>query len=50
MNAIYINHETGEVYNTKNEAMDAYRRGTRIDLYAWSATLQELVMRGYWEP
>ena len=46
--AIYINHETGEVYETKAEAMEAYRNGVRIDLYGWSNVLGETVLRGYW--
>lgn len=45
----YVNHETGEVYETKNEAMTAYREGIQIDLYGWSETLGEWVLRGYWE-
>lgn len=49
MNAIYVNHETGEVYPTKEQAMTAYRAGNRIDLYSYSKVYDEIIMRGYWE-
>lgn len=50
MTANYVNHETGEVYATKELAMADYRKGQRIDLYSWSDVCGEWVMRGYWEP
>ena len=49
MNAMYVNHETAEVYENKTAAMEAYRAGQQIDLYGWSETLGEWVWRGYWE-
>lgn len=49
MNAIYVNHNTGEQYKDKNEAMAAYRAGVRIDLYSWSDVCGEMIMRGYWD-
>ena len=49
MPAIYVNHETGEEFKTKDEAMNAYRNGERVDLYLFSELLQENVMVGYWE-
>lgn len=48
-NAIYINHETAEVYKDKKEAMEVYRKGTQIDLYMWSKVLGEYTWCGSWE-
>ena len=31
--ATYVDHETGEIYETKALAMEAYRGGHQIDLY-----------------
>lgn len=45
----YVDHNTGEIYDTKAKAMAAYRAGTQIDLYDWSDALGEWVLRGYWE-
>lgn len=50
MNAQYIDHETAEVYETKDLAMAALRAGRQIDLYTWSNLYGEWMMRGYWEP
>ena len=47
--ATYVDHETGEIYETKALAMGAYRGGHQIDLYTWSDVLGEWTMRGYWE-
>lgn len=47
--AMYVNHETAEVYESKSEAMEAYRAGTQIDLYLWSEPLGEWTWMGYWE-
>lgn len=45
----YVDHETGEIYETKALAMEAYRGGHQINLYTWSDVLGEWTMRGYWE-
>lgn len=49
MIAIYVDHNNGTTYATKEEAMTAYRKGIQIDLYSWSDVYQEWIMRGYWE-
>lgn len=41
---MYVNHETAEVYNTKEEAIKAYGEGATIDLYAWRETLDEWML------
>lgn len=47
---LYMNHTTGELYATKEDAIEDYRNGFRIDLYLWHMDSGEMVLRAYWEP
>lgn len=44
----YVSKLTGEVTYSQNEAMELYRAGHEIEVYSWSETLQEEVLRVEW--
>ena len=45
---IYMSKSTGECWESKDKAMEAYRAGDEIRLMDWSDTLDCWVCRGEW--
>lgn len=45
----YINVKTGEIFESREQAMEYYKTGAQIAVYSWSETLQQMVERVRWE-